>query len=426
MLAARGEGRDHSVVSEPQEYVYADIAFREQRKARTRRALQVGLYLIAGLGGFWALHGVTGRNWIFAGIEGLLACTAIALLLLWDRLRFIILGHATFWTVFVFTWLALLLLEGVSGPSSSFNQVWFLTLAVGVRLVLFERERERKWLLVYVTLCFVSFVLAQFGLVQADAIAPVPPDFIAPGRGVAMLAHFASLLVLMQAFMGEADKVEQTLFASNAKLESLLANVLPVAISARLRREGSTFADAHPACTVLFADIVGFTPLTATLPPDAVVRLLDGLFSTFDDLTDRYGLEKIKTIGDAYMAASGLPAATADHAQAAVRLALAMRTALTAYPGLEVRIGINSGEVVAGLIGKQRWVYDLWGDTVNIASRMESHGRSGEIQISEVTYKLVKEEFECRLRGDVAVKGRGTLRVYTVIGPAERHHVVVD
>jgi len=400
-------------VHEHDDYVYTDVAFRSRRLDRARYALRIGQYLIVGISGFWTLHGVSTQNWGFAAIEGMAAGAGLVLLNLRQRVDFTMLMHGSYWVAWVSIWAILLLLEGIDGPNSSFNQVWFLTLAVAVLLILFDVER--RLVAFYVSLCAVSFAVAQFGWVSAVPIAPLPPDFIGPGRGVGLLAHFASLLFLLHVFIGEADKAELALAASKRRLEALLVNVLPVPISERLRREGATFADAHTACSVLFADIVGFTPLTSTTPPDALVRLLDGVFSAFDDLTDEFGMEKIKTIGDAYMAASGLPAAKADHAQAAVRLALGIRRVIAGYPELEVRIGINSGEVVAGLIGKHRLVYDLWGDTVNIASRMESHGIAGEIQVSEATYLLIQDEFDCELRGDIELKGRGVMRVYTVI-----------
>lgn len=150
---------------------------------------------------------------------------------------------------------------------------------------------------------------------------------------------------------------EKRLARTNARLEALVENMLPAAISRRLRREGRTFADAFGACSVLFADIVGYTPLSESAPN--VVDLLDTIFSRFDDLTEQCGLEKIKTIGDAYMVAAGISEARADHAAAVCELALRTQTAIKQFPGLEIRVGINSGAVVAGVIGKKRFIYDL-------------------------------------------------------------------
>jgi adenylate cyclase len=215
-------------------------------------------------------------------------------------------------------------------------------------------------------------------------------------------------------FVADLAEVERQLANANARMEGLLENMLPPTISQRLRREGRTFADAFSECSVLFADIVGYTSLSESIPN--VVNLLDAIFTRFDDLTEQCGLEKIKTIGDAYMVASGIPEARPDHAAAAAELALRMQQAIKDFPGLEIRIGINSGAVVAGVIGKKRFIYDLWGDTVNIAARMESQGVSGGIQISEATRALLPPDFVCEDRGEIAVKGKGAMRVYMLKG----------
>jgi adenylate cyclase len=173
---------------------------------------------------------------------------------------------------------------------------------------------------------------------------------------------------------------------------------------------------------VLFADIVGFTALSATISPAALVRMLDTIFSEFDRLADQHGLEKIKTIGDAYMVAAGVPSPSPDHAPRAVHLALDMIAALARFNAdtgntLRVRIGIHSGPVVAGVIGRRKFIYDLWGDTVNTASRMESHGVPDRIQISDQTRGLVQAAgFELEERGLIDVKGKGTLRTWFVTG----------
>ena len=152
------------------------------------------------------------------------------------------------------------------------------------------------------------------------------------------------------------------------------------------------------------------------MPAEKLVRLLDEIFSRFDELTHAAGLEKIKTIGDAYMVAAGLPDPRPDHAAALVHLAVEMRAVVREYANIGVRVGINSGGVVAGIIGTRRFIYDLWGDTVNIASRMESHGVADEIQISESTYLAVKDLYECQPRGEIPIKGKGDMPVYLLVG----------
>jgi adenylate cyclase len=199
-------------------------------------------------------------------------------------------------------------------------------------------------------------------------------------------------------------------------------NILPQSIAERLKTATQMIADHFDATTILFADVVDFTPLSERLPAAEVVGMLDQLFSRFDALVERHGLEKVKTVGDCYMAAAGVPDSRPDHAREAALLALDMRdvvatSAVAAWPGLELRIGINSGPVVAGVIGTKRFLYDLWGDAVNTASRMESHGTPGEIQITRATYDLLKDEFVCRRRGTVLIKGKGQMETWYLVGP---------
>jgi adenylate cyclase len=170
----------------------------------------------------------------------------------------------------------------------------------------------------------------------------------------------------------------------------------------------------------LFADLVGFTPLTAKMAPIEMVNLLNEIFSYFDELVEKYDLEKIRTIGDSYMVAAGVPRVCKDHAHAIVSMALEMRDFILRLPPIEekqieFRIGINSGPVVGGVIGRKKFVYDVWGDAVNVASRMESHGKANQIQITEATYRLVQHDFICTPRGRIEVKGRGEMETWFVV-----------
>ncbi len=215
----------------------------------------------------------------------------------------------------------------------------------------------------------------------------------------------------------------EALSLAHAKAERLLLNVLPRSIADRLKESDRAIADGFDGVTVLFADVAGFTPLSEALPPAELVDFLNRLFSEFDRLAELHGLEKIKTIGDAYMVAGGLPERSDDHALAVARMGLAMaevaRTTRTPNgEPLLLRIGINTGPVVAGVIGQRKFIYDLWGDTVNLASRMESHGIPGRVQITEATRQAIGEAFEVELRGAIDVKGKGKIVAYLLI--AER------
>jgi class 3 adenylate cyclase len=208
------------------------------------------------------------------------------------------------------------------------------------------------------------------------------------------------------------------------KSERLLLNIFPASIAAKLKhgRPAQPVADRFSEVTVMFADIVGFTALSANTPPEALLTLLDDVFVRFDTLAERHGLEKIKTIGDAYMAVAGVPAYRIDHAEATVEMGLAMQRAMAEISAergvdLTLRVGVHTGPVVAGVIGHRKFSYDLWGDTVNTASRMESHGVPGRVQVSETTALRIKQRFQLDDRGIIEVKGKGSMHVWIVGEP---------
>ncbi|WP_457798277.1 adenylate/guanylate cyclase domain-containing protein [Methylocystis sp. S23] len=205
--------------------------------------------------------------------------------------------------------------------------------------------------------------------------------------------------------------------------ERLLLNILPAPIVARLKGGETVIADHLADVTILFADFVGFTELSSKLPAPELVGVLGRVFSTFDSLALEFGVEKIKTIGDAYMAACGLFGTREDHAEAVVDLAMAMIETLSRLNAdlpapLEIRIGVNSGDVVAGVIGTHKFIYDIWGDTVNVASRLESHSLPSRIQISRSTYERLRGRYLCQARGGLEMKGKGLMETYFLIGRA--------
>lgn len=224
-----------------------------------------------------------------------------------------------------------------------------------------------------------------------------------------------------EAFLARKTIREQSeeIARERARSDDLLRNVLPDAVAARLKNGETSIADGYEQATVLFADIVGFTPLSARLSPEALVARLNEVFTAFDAKCSELGLEKIKTIGDAYMVVGGLPDKRADHAVSVVKMALAMREVLADQrarhgDSLDVRIGVHTGPVVAGVIGTRKFAYDVWGDTVNTASRMESHALPGHIQVSDSTRVLVEHAFDLEDRGEISVKGKGAMRTWFV------------
>ena len=276
----------------------------------------------------------------------------------------------------------------------------------------------------------VVFILLYYYALGNPSQAVIDPFQLNLANVIVTFSAFALSAAMMLYGVSIADKLEAQLETEYEKSETLLCNVLPEVIVARLKNNQGTIADPRQTksegiaesftdVSVLFADVVGFTPLSERLTPQESVDLLNDVFTHFDMLAKKYGVEKIRTIGDGYMVAAGAPLPRVDHAQALGRMALDMQQYMksreqTADAPLQVRIGINSGPAVAGIIGTTKFHYDLWGDMVNTASRMESHGRPGKIQIARPTYELIQDEFQCEPQGTVDVKGKGEMDVWFI------------
>jgi class 3 adenylate cyclase len=270
-------------------------------------------------------------------------------------------------------------------------------------------------------------VAAWFGITPLVfvAVSDLPGDSAAQivYGAVSDLGLLAALLLLGEAIRGRRalDREHRLLVAEQERSEGLLLNVLPAPIADRLMQGEAVIADRFPEVTVLFADLVDFTRSSDRSSPERVVQVLDDLFTAFDELARRHGLEKIKTVGDAYMVAGGLPTPRPDHAQAVAEMALALREEVgrhrdpTGQP-LAIRIGIDTGPVVAGVIGSSKFSYDLWGDTVNTASRMEANGVAGSIQVTHRTYRRLRDGYRLECRGPIQVKGKGELVTWFLLG----------
>jgi class 3 adenylate cyclase len=221
----------------------------------------------------------------------------------------------------------------------------------------------------------------------------------------------------------EIEKQKKQLEAEKSKSDALLLNILPEEIAVELKRFGKSYARKHEEVSVLFADIKGFTSISEHLAPDVLITHLDETFRSFDYISGKYGMEKIKTIGDAYMCACGLPQDNPQHALLAVKTAIDMMEFIKEFsrskiiqdlPGFELRIGIHSGPVIAGVVGIKKFVYDIWGDTVNLASQMEQRSEPGKINISGDTYALISDYFQCTNRGKIPAKSKGEIDMYFV------------
>ncbi|HEY9909342.1 MAG TPA: adenylate/guanylate cyclase domain-containing protein, partial [Thermosynechococcaceae cyanobacterium] len=236
------------------------------------------------------------------------------------------------------------------------------------------------------------------------------------------ISAMSTLVVYLYERLSRAEfQARQKLRQEQQRSERLLLNILPPSIAERLLNQHQTIADSFSEVTVLFADIVGFTQLSSEMSPAEVVELLNQVFSGFDGLAESYQLEKIKTIGDAYMVVAGLPEPRTDHAEAIVEMALAMQQVLKVLNQrtghtLQIRTGIHTGPVVAGVIGLKKFAYDLWGDTVNVASRMESHGLPNEIQVSSITHAYLQHQYIFEERNKIVIKGKGEMTTYILRG----------
>ena len=264
-----------------------------------------------------------------------------------------------------------------------------------------------------------AFRAGAFDYVQKEA-ADLWPLQVAVERAVSncrLQRENTRLGVELEQKLAIIEEHKALLLEEQRKSERLLRNVLPASIAERLKRGTRSIAEAHPNVTVLFADLVGFSDLTVRLSADELVATLSEIFSVFDYLADRHGVEKIKTIGDAYMVAAGLPRARMDHAQVVAGFALEMVDALEKRNcvdggALKLRVGMHTGPVIAGVLGEKRLIYDLWGDTVNVASRMEAHGVEGRIHVSDATHELLENEFVFEPRGTVELMGRGPMSTW--------------
>jgi guanylate cyclase len=300
--------------------------------------------------------------------------------------------------------------------------LWAVTAPFGALLFVGARQAV-PWFAAFVGLVAVSGAMDP----ALSARAPdIPSPIVVTLFALNILGVATTAFALLQYFVRARERALAALELEQAKSERLLLNVLPEPVAARLKEQVGVIADACPDVTVLFADLVGFTPLCQRLSASDVVALLDRVFARWDKLAADHGVEKIKTIGDAYMVVGGVPLPREDHAEAIAEMALAMGPELARLGdetghALQVRIGIDTGPVVAGVIGRAKFIYDLWGDTVNTASRMESYAPPGTIQVTEQTFERLQGLYEFRPRGTIDVKGKGLLRPYRLLGRRRDH-----
>lgn len=301
--------------------------------------------------------------------------------------------------------------------ASSGVAIWAILCPVGALMILGTRQ-STPWFFLFFFLAIISWILNNR---FASNALPIPTN-VKDAFFLMNITGTASILYgVLRYFQGQKERVMASLEIEQARSEKLLLNILPAPIAERLKANDMRIADHYDNVTVMFADLINFTQLSEKMPPTQLIELLSQVFVRFDELAEKYHVEKIKTIGDAYMVISGAPLACDDHAERIAKMALDMHTALkevsTAnHIDLNMRIGINTGPVVAGVIGSAKFSYDLWGDTVNMASRMESTGILGAIQVSQSTQKALQNAYEFTLRTGVEVKGKGKLDTFILQG----------
>ena len=312
--------------------------------------------------------------------------------------------------LFLILFLPFLLMIALGGfINSSAVILWAFICPLGA--LLFDRPHNAsRWFFAYIGLVLISGIIQPYVRINNNLTPATIITFFV--LNISVVNFF--IFVLVSYFVGQKNLFQE-------RADNLLLNILPKEIAQILKHEKRTIADHYDVASILFADMVNFTPMSAEMSPVAMVELLNEIFSEFDMLVEKYDLEKIKTVGDCYMVASGVPRPREDHAEALVNLAIKMREyvhnrTFNASRPVDFRIGINTGPVLAGVIGRKKFIYDLWGDAVNIASRMESHGIGGEIQITRATYETIKDKFDCKPNGTVNVKGKGEMEVWHVIG----------
>ena len=305
---------------------------------------------------------------------------------------------------------------------------YYLVAFPAVLLLVFNRKGEYRFFFTLSALSLLLFVFCHYFF--TSPIIPIlrfPREFLTLNV-LNILSPILLVLIVLYTFSRNLNKARDELEISHAKTNDLLLNILPEPIAERLKGKENNIADSFKSATILFADFKGFTTLAVGYSPKEIVSILNKYFTAYDKLCEKYGIEKIKTIGDAYMAATGIPLANERHAYDMARFACEMlavteKISKKIQVVMQLRIGINSGDVVAGVIGKRKFTYDLWGDAVNMASRMESHGIPGQIQTTQATYLLLKNDFIFKKRGTIDIKGKGAQDTYLLISKKKNSRI---
>ena len=379
-----------------------------------KSSLVLGSFMFIFAGAFWGIlyfvFGQTIAGWIPFSYA-VVSLLSMIVFHVTRRFQFFLVSQ-----LLLILFLPFLLMIALGGFIQSSGIILWSLISPLVALLFFEPRRALRWLAAFLGLVFVSGFLEPRPLVSSS----LPPVLVTLFFVLNIGAVSTIVITLLAYFVGQKNLLFGLLRAEQFKSESLLLNILPKDVATRLKQGEEMIADQYDSVSILFVDLVDFTPLSATSDPKAMLALLGEIFSYFDQLVEKYGVSKIETVGDSYVMAAGLPTHCENHAALLTHLALDIRAYFERGVFLErqpvhCRMGINSGPIMAGVIERKKISYNVWGDTINTASRMQSHGVPGQIQVSESTYELIKDEFICEPRGTVNVKGKGEMDVWLVL-----------
>ena len=287
--------------------------------------------------------------------------------------------------------------------------------------ILFLLSNKSRITIITVSLVPIAlFIISYYNFTPDKSPVALPHGVLEVFYISIALTVFALVMLFFYLFFQQIRHTENLLELEHERSERLLRNILPEQVATRLKTQPGTIAEMSPSVTILFADIDGFTGIASATEPRLLISILNDVFTKFDELANRYGLEKIKTIGDAYMVAGGIPIAMANHTEAVANMALDMLESISSFKfnnvTLQTRVGFHTGPVIAGVIGRNKFSYDIWGDAVNIASRLESHGQAGKIQVSREVYVTLKDKFTFEERGEITIKGIGPMETFFLTG----------
>jgi adenylate cyclase len=389
--------------------VGSDIHLKETRYIRASN----GIALIVSLLLLFQLPGLI----ILLPASKYLLASFIAFPLLWLFVPY--LNYKKHYTTarlfFSFSCIFLITVSAIQIGRESDNHLFMISVFLGAFII--YPPRQMKFIIMITIVSGLAMVGLELYFIDHKSVLDAPPVFFSTGRILSISALFLIILFISVHHYKIIESTELQLEKEHEKSEKLLLNIIPASIAKRLKAKNEIIADRFESATVLFADLSGFTELSARIPAENLVAILNLLFSKFDEICQNYGLEKIKTIGDSYMLTGGLPEKRSDHCEAVANFALDILEFMSTntyneLKTLSLRIGIHTGPVVAGIIGQQKLAYDLWGDTVNVASRMESHGIPNRIQVSRQVYEKIKDKFKFTLRDKLNIKGKGEMEVY--------------